>query len=257
MDDASVLALQRVLVEAALRPDPGPLERDPAGFAAGLGLPGPDQAAFRRFSGRLLLYRNLIRSDLVAPVETTYLLTRALLEQAGAWDDCLDGFLASRGVDSIFYRDLAPTFLAWLAASGWGRERWPWLLQLAHFELLTVLVAHHPGGALAGPLHPAPAPEDRLVLDAPTQLVTYGYRVHETTPREPVPDPGTTHLLAYRDGEGWTRWTELTPATAALFLGAQRTELGQVIRDLGLDNPAEVLGLLAELQAKGAIRGFR
>ena len=255
--EASVLALQRGLVEAALRPDPAPLDRDPAPFAASLGLSQADQAAFQRFGSRLLFYRNMVRSDLVAPVEATFLLTGALLRQAGAWEACLSGFLASRAVDSVFYRDLSPTFLGWMAATGWGQDRWPSLLQLAHFELLTVLVAHHPGGAPAEPTHPDPAPGDRLVLEAPTQLVSYAYRVHEVTLEEPVPDEGATHLLACRDAQGRARWTELTPATAALLLGAQRVPIGQAMADLGLEDPNEAMDLLAEFQAKGAIRGFR
>ena len=225
-------------------------------FAAGMGLPTADQAAFRHFGPRLLLYRNMIRSDLVAPVESSFLLVRSLLEQAGAWEDCLAGFLSSRGVESIFYRDLCPAFLAWLVASGWGQDRWPWLLQLAHFELITVLVAHHPGGAPGPPLRPLPALEDRLVLEAPTQMVTYDYRVHETTPEDAGVAAGTTHLLAYRDAEGWTRWTELTPATAALLQRAQEAPIGRTLRALKLTDPSEVLELLADLQVKGAIRGF-
>ena len=256
MDEASVLALQRGLVEAALRSDPGPLQRDPAGFAAGLGLPEADQAAFRRFRDRLLLYRTMVRSDLAAPVEATFLLTGALLRQAGTWEACLSEFLASREVDSAIYRDLAPTFLGWLAATGWGQEAWPSLLQLAHFELLTMLVSHHPGGAPAKPTRPVPAPGDRLVLEAPTQVVTYAYRVHEATLEAPVPDDGTSHLMAYRDGQGLTRWSELTPATAALILGAQRTGIAQAMTDLGLTDRAEVMALLAAFQAQGAIRGF-
>ena len=256
MLEESVLALQRSLVEAALMPDPGPLERDPAGFAAGRGLPPDDQAAFVRFKDRLLVYRNLVRADLAEPVETICFVSLALIEQAGLWGDCLAAFLASRGVRSAFYRDLAASFLGWLASSGWGRERWPWMLQLVHFELLNALVAHHPGGDPPAGLHPRPGLGDRLVLDAPTQLVTYQYRVHLATVRAPEPAPGTTHLLACRDRAGLPRWMELTPATAALLLRAQQASIGQAALDLGLDDLSEAVDLLAQLQAKGAILGF-
>lgn len=257
MREDSVLALQRTLVEAALMPDPRPLERDPAGFAAGRGLSAADQEAFQRFKDRLLVYRNLIRSDLVEPVEATCTVTRALLEREGAWDDCLAGFLESRGVTSLFYRDLSATFLGWMAATGWGLDRWPFLLQLAHFELLTALVEHHPGGA-EPPVPPRPVPRlgDRLVLAAPTQVVTYAFKVHLATPEAPVPEKGAVHLLAYRDGQGWPMWMELTPATAALLLAAQRVSIGQAALDLGLCDLSEAMDLLAGLQGKGALLGF-
>jgi hypothetical protein len=256
MLEASVLALQRSMVDAALMPDPGPLEHDPAGFAAGRGLPPGDQAAFVRFKDRLLVYRNLVRADLAEPVETICFVSQALIEQAGLWDDCLAAFLASRGVQSAFYRDLAATFLGWLATTGWGQDRWPFLLQLVHFELLNVLVAHHPGGDPPAGLHPRPALGDRLVLDAPTQVVTYEYQVHLATVQSPVPAPGTTHLLAYRDGAGLPQWLELTPATAALLLRAQQTSIGQAALDLGLTDLSEAIELLAQCQAKGAILEF-
>jgi hypothetical protein len=256
MREDSVLALQRTLIDAALMPDPGPLERDPGGFAAGHGLPAGDQAAFVRFKERLLVYRKLVRGGLVEPVETTCYVTRALMEQAGLWQDCLAGFLASRGVQSAFYRDLSATFLGWLAATGWGRDRWPFLLQLAHFELLMALVARHPGGALPAGLRPRPKLGDRLVLEPPTQVVSYQYQVHLCTVQEPIPAAGTVHLLAYRDRTGMPQWLELTPATAALLLGAQPRSIGQTALELGLGDLSEAVELLADFRARGALAGF-
>jgi uncharacterized protein (UPF0276 family) len=46
----------------------------------------------RELKERLLVYRNLVRSDLVEPVESICFVTRALMEQAGLWEDCLAGF---------------------------------------------------------------------------------------------------------------------------------------------------------------------
>jgi hypothetical protein len=256
MREDSVLALQRTLMDAALMLDPAPLERDPGGFAAERGLPRGDQQAFARFKHRLLVYRTMVRSDLMEPVETICYLTQALMEQAGLWEECQATFLASRGVQSAFYRDLSATFLGWLAATGWGQERWPFLLQLVHFEVLTALVARHPGGALPAGLRPAPRLGDRLVLAAPTQVVTYQHLVHLSSVAAPVPAPGTVHLLAYRDAEGYPQWMELTPATAALLLGAQAASIGQAAMDLGLADLSEALELLARFQANGAIAGF-
>jgi hypothetical protein len=256
MDDASVLALQRSLAAAALGPDPRPLARDPAGFARDQGLPPGDQAAFVRFRDRLLVYRRLVRGDLVEPVTNLCPATRALLAGEGAWEDCLDGFLAARNVQSPFYRDVAAAFVAWLAETGWGRERWPYLLPLAHFELLHALVARHPDGPGQPGLHLLPRLGDRLVMAPPTQLVTYPWQVHRSTETRPVPEPGEVHLLAYRDGAGFCRWLELTPATAALLLAGQRTPIGQAAVDLGLEDLSEAVELLGDLQARGALLGF-
>jgi len=160
-------------------------------------------------------------------------------------------------VRSLFYRDLSASFLGWIAATGWGLDRWPFLLQLAHFELLTALVEHHPGGpGPAAGLRPVPRLGDRLVLAAPTQVVTYAYRVHQATPEAPVPDPGTVHLLAYRDRAGLPRWMDLTPATAALLLAARQASIGQAALDLGLEDLSDAIDLLVDLQRRGALLGF-
>ena len=256
MDEAAVLALQRSLMAVALGPDAEALARDPAGFARDQGLPPGDQAAFARFRDRLLVYRRLVRDDLAEPVVNLCQVTRALLEAEGAWDDCLGGFLAARNVQSPFYRDVAVAFVAWLAESGWGRERWPYLLPLAHFELLHALVARHPGRSGPSGLHLLPRLGDRLVLAPPTQLLTYPWQVHRTTVAQPVPEPGTVHLLAYRDAGGSPRWLELTPATAALLLAGQRVPIGQAALDLGLEDLSEAVELLANLQVQGALQGF-
>jgi len=255
--EASVLALQRSLVDAALRSDPRPLADDPAGFAAGHGLPGPDQAAYVRFRERLLVYRDLVRNDLAEPVATICPVTRALLTGHGAWDDCLADFLASRSMGSAFYRDVAAAFLGWLMASGWGQARWPFLPQLVHAELLLVLVARFPDpDPPAVPVHPRPRLGDRLLLAPPTHLVTYDHQVHLATPEAPCPAPGPVHLLAYRDADGFAQWLELTPATAALLLAAQRASLGQAALDLGLEDLDQVLELVTDLRDRGALRGF-
>jgi hypothetical protein len=256
MGEEAVLALQRTLVDAALMADPGPLERDPGGLAAAHGLPRGDQAALVRFRPRLMVYRNMVRSDLIEPVETTCCVTRALMEGAGLWDECLTAFLASRTLQSPFYRDLPAAFLGWLVATGWGQDRWPFLLQLVHCELLSSLVTHHPGGDPLEPSHAQPRLGDRLVLAAPTQVVTYGYQVHRVSRDAPVPAPGAVHLMAYRNGAGVAQWMELTPATAALLLAAQRTGIGQAALDLGLTDLSEAIELLADFQARGAIGGF-
>lgn len=252
-----VLALQRSLVALALEPDAAAFEADPGAFAAARGLPGGDQAAFRRCRDRLLYYRDAVRDDICEPIDLDFPLTRTLLEEAGAWEACRAGFLASRSFRSPFYRDISPTFLGWLATSGWGRDRWPFLLELAHFELVRQLVEHLPDEAPPAGLRDGPRPGDRLVLAPCTQVLAYAYRVHEATWEAPAPVSGACRLLASRDAEGFIQWRELTEAAACLLARAQRASLAAAAQELGLADLPGLLSFLAGLREAGAVLGFR
>lgn len=251
-----VLALQRFLADLAMGPDPDRFARDPAAVAEAAGLPYPDQQALLRFKRRLLFYRDGVRQNLTDPLDRYLPLTQTLLEEAGAWEACCAAFLATRPLDSPYYRDIAPTFLGWLASSGWGRDRWPYLLQLAHFELIKELVETGPDGDMPEGLRTDPGPGDLLVPAAPTQVLSYGYRVHEASLRFPVPVAGPCHLLAFRGRDGYVKWKELSAASAALLALGRERPLGAAAADLGLDLP-ETLAFLRGLREEGVVLGFR
>ena len=251
---SDVQSLQRCFASLVLDAE---VEGDDLGaFAAARGLSGRDQEAFRRFQDRLLFYRDSVRGALWEPMDRYFPILQTILDAADAWEACRAAFLATRSVTSPYYRDVAPTFLGWLASTGWGQDRWPFLLQLAHFELVKELVEHGPEGEAPEGLHPAPTPEDRLVLGGPTQVLAYAFLVHEATFEHPEPAPGACHLLASRGKDGYVRWRVLTAATAGLLVRAQKESIAQVVATLGLEDPQGTLALLAELQVKGAILGF-
>jgi hypothetical protein len=253
---AETLALQRTLAALVLDPEGAAFEADPTGFARTRGLSETDAQAFGRFAGGLAAYRDLARLSLVDPLETMFPITRALLEREGAWEGCIDAFLQARCVASRHYRDIAPAFLGWLAETGWGQVTWPFLLELAHAELLEVLVARFPEGDLPSGLHGEPGPGDCVVLDRATQVVSYRHAVHRASEAAPVPETRPTHLLAYRDSEGRPQLMDLTPAAAALLVRAQAESLAEAAAALGVDLNSS-LGLLRDLRGRGAIAGFR
>jgi hypothetical protein len=229
---------------------------DPGASALAQGVSEADAAAFRTQAPGLRLYRELARQSLLEPLEALLPVTRAILGQAGAWETCTQAFLAARAVRSPHYRDIAPAFLGWLAATGWGQDRWPFLLELAHSELLEVLVTRFPEGAPREGLHDHPGPGDRVVLDAAARLVSYGHAVHRVEEGQPIPETAPTHLLAFRNAAGDAQVLELTPATSALLVQAQARSVDQAAQALELPDPEAVLTLLRDLRQRGAIAGF-
>jgi hypothetical protein len=237
--------------------DEAALEADPGRAARRHGLTLADQASFREQGPAMLTYRELARMSLIEPLETTFPVLKALLEGEELWDECVQAFLDARLLRSSHYRDIAPTFLGWLATTAWGQDRWPFLLELAHAEILEVLVARHPEGEPPQDLQAEPAPQHLIVWAAATQVVSYAHAVHRVSEAAPVPDARPTHLLAFRDAEGEARLLELTPATAALLVQARTCAIAEAAAALNLTELDPVLALLRDLQRDGALAGFQ
>ncbi|HLO67645.1 MAG TPA: hypothetical protein VK188_11535 [Holophaga sp.] len=252
-----ILALQRALAGLAFAPEAADFQADPRAFGTARGLGPGDREALFRWRDRLLFYREGVRGAVWEPLEGIYPLALALLARDGALEACRTAFLAARPFQSPFHRDIAATFVGWLADTGWGRERWPALLELAHFELVRILVEHGRDD-VPGPedLHPDPRPGDLALLRPSTQVLAYGHRVAEATLDWPEPVPGPCHLLAARGPDGYVRWRELTEVAAALLVRAQTTPMAEAAAALGLDDGPGALRFLEELRVWGALAGF-
>ncbi len=257
MAEPRTLRLQRAMASLVLDGDEATLEADPGRAARRHGLSATDQSVFREQSPGMMTYRELARMSLIEPLETMFPVLKALLETADVWDGCVQAFLDARLLRSGHYRDIAPTFLSWLASSGWGQDRWPFLLELAHAEILEVLVARFPDSDPPEGLHADPSPGDMVVLEAATQIVSYSHGVHRATEAAPVPEASPTHLIAFRDGEGEARLMELTPAAAALLMQGRTLALGKAAAALNISDLTPVLDLLKDLHRDGAIAGFQ
>jgi len=248
--------LQRTLADVILDPTEEDFRLDPAAYATARGLAPGDAEGFARQEERILLYRELARNGLKAPLENTFPVLQALLGPE-AWEEAVAGFLAARLVQSPYYRDIAPAFVAWLAEGAWGQDRWPAILELAHYEYLEILVTQWPASSAGEDLEAEPAPGRRLVLDPAARVLSYAYAVHRATEAGPEPAGEPAHLLLHRDPAGDFGVLELTEATAALLARAQAEPLGDALAALGLAYDDTLLELLGELRRRGALLGFQ
>ncbi len=257
MTESRTLRLQQAMASLVLDWDEAALEADPSLPAKREALSIADQQSFRDQGSAMLTYRELARMSLIEPLEEMFPVLKALLDQEGLWDVCVQAFLQARTLRSGHYRDIAPSFLGWLASTHWGQDRWPFLLELAHAEMLEVLVARFPDSDPPEGLHADPDPHDAIVLDPATQVVSYRHAVHRVQEQAPVPEAAETHLLAYRNRLGRAQLMELTPGTAALLVRGQREPLVQAAQALHLGELAPALDLLRDLHQDGAIAGFQ
>lgn len=249
--------LQLTLLDLLLEPEAElAFGADPAAFGRARGVLPPHDAALQRFKDRLQIYRDAARGDVQDLLEHFFPVTQSLLETAGAWEGCVSAFLASRSIVSPHFRDIAPAFVGWLSTSAWGREAWPSLLSLAHFELLELLVERWPDASRPPGLVDHPSAGARIVLEPATRLSSYPYAVHKATPEAPLPEAATVHLLAHRNRAGDFRVLELTESTAALLMKGQEMAVEEAAAALGLEDPAAIHGLLRDLADQGALWGF-
>lgn len=249
--------LQGLVTDLVLAPEADAFREDPAVLGAEHGLGPGDQAALTRFRDRWLLYRDLVRTALEDPLLDAFPITHALLARDGAWTWAVEAFLASRTVSSPYYRDVAPAFVAWLADSRWGQERWPFLLQLAHYEVLELDVVRHPDEPPPPGLLREPAADRVAVLDPAARNVAYGFAVQAATVEAPEPPAACAWLLCHRDREGAFRVLELTAHVSALLARSQEGQpLGAASAELGVD-PRAAFDLLRDFRDRGALLGFR
>ena len=231
--------------------------REPRGFGAARGLEPKDQEALARWDRRLLTYRALARFALTDPLPDCFPITKALLEREEAWDACVDAFLDSRSIQSPYYRHILPTFVAWLAESGWGRERWPFILQLAHYEYLELEVLRHPDEPAPVGLVSEAAGGRRVLLDGSTRNMAYQWQVQEATEEDPEPAEGPAFLFCHRDPEGSFQVREVDGPRSAFLTRCQQGEpIGAAADAVGL-GLEDALGLLRDLKAEGAVLGYR
>lgn len=231
--------------------------RDPRAFCADRGLAERDQEAMAHFQRRLRVYKGLVKASVLDPIPDCFPILKTLLEKAEAWSTCLDAFFASRSVQSLYYRDVNPAFLAWLADTAWAQDRWPFLLQLAHWEYMELEVLIGPESRPESGLRQVPGTEDRALFDGAFRNLAYGYRVHEADEEAPEPATGATFLLCLRNPEGRFETQEVDGRTSAFLARAQdAAPLEPAARAVGL-SWEEALARLLDLQARGGILGFQ
>jgi hypothetical protein len=229
---------------------------DPAAFGAVRGLGSEDQQALVRYQRRLRVYRDLVQGALEDPLPDCFPHTHRILDGAEAWEDCVRAFIASRAVQSPYYRDINPTFVAWLADSGWGQDRWPFLLSLAHFEWMELEVLRWPEGETPAALQAEPSSALHPAFDGAFRNLAYGWRVQDCSEEEPLPPAGTTHLVCFRDRDLDFRVLEVDPRSSAFLARClEGATAGESAGGAGLPEP-EALDLLARLHREGAILGF-
>ncbi len=215
------------------------------------------------------LYTDLLVNKFNDSLTTCFPVTHALLDEK-AWQQLLKSFIARHRCLSPYYRQIPDEFIQYLQTEWVNDTGLPYLLELAHFEWVELILAITDAEPVVQcestvndwlACHPVFAPVLQLLHYAyPVQRINENYQA--TTPPEQA-----THILGFRDTEDVVQFIELNPATARLVEILHDTDdtytvreaLQQIARELQHSESSELftfgIAILADLMQQGAILG--
>lgn len=211
-----------------------------------------------------LLY-NKFNDSLTACFPVTY----AILGET-AWQELVKDFIAEHRCLSPYYRQIPDEFIQYLQTEWVNHTGLPYLLELAHFEWVGLILAITDAEPVVKyesavndwlACHPVFAPVLQLLNYAyPVQSINENYQ--PATPPEQV-----THILGFRDKDDAVQFIELNPATARLVEILQDTDdsftvreaIQQIAAELQHPEPSALftfgVATLTDLMQQGAILG--
>lgn len=243
-------AAQRQFLAYLRNPQQQPL---PAGFA-------PQGVA---------VYADLLYNKFNESLELCFPVTHTILGET-AWQQLLKSFIARHRCLSPYYRQIPDEFIQYLQTEWDNHTGLPFLLELAHFEWVELILAIAETGPVALfesdvkdwlNCHPVFAP----VL----QLLHYAYpvqRINESYQPMTPPEQATS-ILGFRDADEVVQFIELNPATARLVEILHETDdsytvreaIEQIASELQHPEPSALfafgIATLTDLMQRGAILG--
>jgi hypothetical protein len=226
-----------------------------------------DAAALRSADlQRLLVYRRLVQGTLRSTVDLA--MPRAIARMGSLFDEYFSRFLAERGPQTHYLRDVTYELLAWSAPLFAKDERVAdYLPDLMRHEALRIEMGALPGAEKPQPLGELQLEQPVVFIEA-SRVVRYDFAVHELLDDiddRTLPRPGVVTLFVYRSPEHDVRYLELSALAAAILDGLHtrqetlRQAMTAACARLDCALTQEVLTgaarLLADLAERGVLRG--
>lgn len=212
------------------------------------------------------IYVDLLYNKFNDSLVVCFPVTHALLGES-AWQHILKAFIAGHRCLSPYYRQIPDEFILYLQTERLGDDDPPYLLELAHFEWveLVLAVAEAESVAVSDSIEVNDWLGCRPVFAPVLQLLHYAYPVQRINlnyqPSEPPEQ--ATHILGFRDTQDAVQFMELNPATARLveILQARdcsvQTAIEQIATELQHPDPSALFAfgieILTDLMRQGAI----
>jgi hypothetical protein len=218
---------------------------------------------------RVGVYTDLLYNKFNESLELCFPVICALMGEM-AWQHKLKAFIAQHRCLSPYYRQIPDEFMAYLQTGAGNEPDFPFLLELAHFEWIEMVLAITEAEPLATfntdinnwlDAYPVFVPVLHLLHYAyPVQRINLDYQPSE-------PPEQATHILGFRNQQNVVQFMALNPATARLIdilhsSGCTvRDAMQQIATELQHPEPSALyafgIEVLAELMQQGVILGAR
>lgn len=214
---------------------------------------------------RIAMYRELLFNNIDNFLTSNFPVLKQILPET-EWSALAQDFFAHHQAKSPYFSEIPEEFISFLQAHPPYADRYPFLVELAHYEWVEMAVA------IAHTNLPAPAPLPDDLANTPLQVspvawpLAYQYPVHKICPEflPTAPPAAPTFLVVYRDYYDEVHFLEITPLTYQL-LALLQTEppttaqagLAQMAHDMQHPQPeilAEAgLAIVREWLSKGIV----
>ncbi len=212
------------------------------------------------------VYVDLLYNKFNESLELCFPVTHEILGEK-AWRCLLKAFIAKHCCTSPYYRQIPDEFIRYLQTERSSETDPPFLLELAHFEWVELVLA-------VAEAEPIPAFTSGIVTDwlqhrplfVPVfEILHYTYPVQRINAnyQPTIPSEQATHILGFRDMDDAVQFIELQPATARLLEILQSTgctvgeAIEQIAVELDYSEPAALFSFgietMTHLMQQGAI----
>lgn len=168
---------------------------------------------------RLKIYRELFFNNVKGFVSSGFPVLRSLYEDE-AWNALVRDFFVHHDCHSPYFIDISKEFLKWLTDERDSHsDDLPFLVELAHYEWVELDIS-----VRKEQYHYPQLTEDELscvglVVSETAWALSYSYPVHQIS-EDFIPtdgQPGSVHLIVYRDEDDEVQFMQINGVTAMLL----------------------------------------
>lgn len=174
----------------------------------------------------MAVYKRLFYDNIESFCANSFKSFRAVVDDE-YWHSLIRDFIKSHQCETPYFREIPNEFLQFLVDRKELDERYPFIVELCHFDLVRIELYFSPEsigrrGSLA-------SLESRIQRSPLVRLLSYQWPVHQIDESYAIPDspPDATWLIAHRDRQNKVEFLVSNPRTVRMLEMLEKPRSGQ------------------------------